>query len=119
MRVLFILPEIDSYATMHPGIGQLSAILKKAGHETDLIEFKRYEPTQVLNKIKSWKPGLIAISTNTHMFPYTKRLATEIKKRYKIPIIVGGVHMKLSPESILPEAVELSRLGWRYIKFRI
>jgi len=100
MKVLFVLLEIGSTVRVMPGIGQLSACLKIAGHQTDLVELDKYSTARVVNKITSWHPDLLAVSVNTHMFPYAKKLIAFLKKRYKVlPIYVGGIHFKLNPDS--------------------
>jgi len=65
------------------------------------VEIKIFEDIEKL--IKS-SPHLVGISASTENFSLALKYIEEIKKRTNCPIILGGVHISLLPES-LPENV--------------
>ncbi|MFH1460433.1 MAG: radical SAM protein [Candidatus Omnitrophota bacterium] len=112
MRIGFIYSEMETL-----GIQYLSSFLKQNGYTTKLFfdpqlfadtisqskslnkvfDYKK----QLFKQIEAFKPDFLAfsvLSTNYHWaFKFTK----EIKARLNIPIVWGGVHPTLDPESVL------------------
>lgn len=105
MRVLLILPQINSPCIWHTGLAYISAILKESGHQVQLFEINNYtqQITNLLDKIKEFEPAVIGISSNSHQILHAKNIAREIKKKYSLPIFVGGMHPTLQPEIIEDE----------------
>lgn len=105
MYITFIYPEIsseiNSRGSFHFGIGSLSASLKEAGHKTSLIHLTQViEKNDFLSLLNQKNPnGLIAFSSTTNDFPFVKRLARWAKEKYRLPIICGGVHPTIDPET--------------------
>ena len=66
MKVLFVYPDINvkgGALSYHFGIGSLSAVLKKAGHETALqYLYGSYDIKALLGKIKHFGTGILAIT---------------------------------------------------------
>jgi anaerobic magnesium-protoporphyrin IX monomethyl ester cyclase len=58
MKVLFVYPDINirgGALSYHYGIGTLSAVLKKNGHQTAMqYMFGFYNPQSVINKIEEF-----------------------------------------------------------------
>ncbi len=109
MKIVFVYPDLasdnpDYSGYFYHGIACLSAVLKKAGHETALIQFTKEISTQEFQKrIKTLEPGLIGFSSTTHVFPFVQTYAAAAKKVSKAPIICGGVHASLSPQEVLED----------------
>lgn len=99
MKVLFVYPDINirgGALSYHYGIGSLSAVLKKNGHQTAMQHmFGSYNPQAVINKIEDFKPDVIGITTVSFQFKFVKRLLKDIKN-YGIFTICGGPHVSLS-----------------------
>ncbi len=95
------------------GIAILSAVLKKAGHEVDLIDTTfGLKDEQILNKVKKFNPQLIAFSSLSCNFAYSKYVAKLIKEKFQIPTIIGGIHPTIAPEeSIKEECFDMICLG--------
>lgn len=114
MRILFFdIGEID-----YKGVELLSAVLKKNGHEVDLLldpGFGKhyYLKLPFLNKIIkesalidaaiAYQPDLIAMSIVTNNFLLFKEFAIKLKSRCDVPIIVGGIHPTSLPEEVIKE----------------
>lgn len=118
MRVVFIYPELSSYAnwkgSLHFGIGWLSAVLKQAGHSTSLLHLtQRVDETTFVCALEHYLPAdLIAFSSTTNDFGYTRQLAGWIKARSDVPIVCGGVHATVAPEdAISAPAIDMICIG--------
>lgn len=108
MKVLFIYPNPDiSYPFP---IGTLSAFLKKHGHQTALVNLiiakhlEKEDFEKIAKKIESFSPRLIAFSSYEPSFEWIREIAHQIKKRYQIPIIVGGYYPTLAPQEVIKES---------------
>ncbi len=103
MKILLILPKINSGCQWNVGLAFISSVLKKGGHKVSLVEYDKYPQDNdiLFQKIKSFQPGIIGIGANSHQFFYACKISDYIKKEFNIPIFVGGVHTVLKPESIL------------------
>lgn len=102
MKVLLILPKVNSDCQWNVGLSYISAVLKKNGHSVELREVRNYpkDVAGILEKIAHYDPGVIGISANSHQFKYAKLITAEIKKDFKIPVFIGGVHTILQPSAI-------------------
>lgn len=109
----------------------LSAVLKRYGHETDLVydqalfDDKNYlcikwlaklfdQKDLVLQRIVELEPDLVAFHVMTVQYQEMRELAKEIKARYRVPVIFGGIHAHSAPDTVLlPDdpAVDIVCLG--------
>ena len=100
MKILLISainPHIE-IETRYPqlGLGYLvSYARKKLGH--DAHDFKIIN-NRVKETLDSFKPDLVGISCFSPNYNIAKQYASLCKKR-KLPVIVGGIHISLLPES--------------------
>ncbi len=109
MRITFIYLDLaaddPSYSGyFYHGIAYLSAVLKKAGFETNLIQLtKEVSSAEFRERIKALKPDLIGFSATSHMFPLVQKYTAAAKESAPVPIICGGVHATLCPEEALAD----------------
>lgn len=112
MKVLFVFRNAEWL-----GIEYLSAVLKKGGHQTELlfdpgtgdIEYKlSFLKTQkiiykrFLQIAKQFKPDLFCFSMLTNLFPWCKQTMQFLKSYFPdVPIIAGGLHPTMFPELVL------------------
>ncbi len=87
-------------------IEYLSSVLKKAGHETDLIIISDYEnkdsaKNRLKKRIEIFNPDFIGFSLMTDDYLWACDLSEFIKKIKDIPIIFGGVHVTACPEEVI------------------
>jgi len=103
MRVLFVYPNIvESPKDISLGIANLSALLKQAGHKTDLIDSTfGITDKEIIRKTKQFKPDLVAITTASNDFHYALHIAELLKKNFGLPIICGGFHPTIAPEEVI------------------
>jgi anaerobic magnesium-protoporphyrin IX monomethyl ester cyclase len=114
MKVLFLNPQQEM-----GGIQCLSAFLKRAGHDTALVNdanlfdnpWVQY-PTlasifanveTVLDEIGEHDPDLIALPVVTDDFPWAVKWAKQIKSRMDTPIVFGNVHPTFNAAEVLSE----------------
>ncbi len=96
----------------------LSAMLKKNGHEVHLVydqalfDDKNYlcikpfaklldQKDLVLQQIIELEPDLVGFHVQTVQYQEMHELAGELKKRYKVPVIFGGIHPHSAPNEVL------------------
>ena len=104
MKVLFIVPKIGSQAKWLVGISFLSAVLKKAGYQVELLEIDdKKEIDQINSFIESYQPQIIGLSVNSHQYFYAVEIAKKIKSEFNLPIFLGGVHATIRPEEVVEE----------------
>lgn len=114
MKILFVYPNVVKYPKhISVGIAYLSAMLKKHGHNTSLIDTTfGMKDSKILSKVKAFAPDLVAVSCVSANFPYATHVATIIKKENKVPIIVGGIHPTADPEeALLKECFDMVCIG--------
>ncbi|MBF0233689.1 MAG: B12-binding domain-containing radical SAM protein [Desulfamplus sp.] len=104
MKYLFfyIDSQTDSAYTSGLGIASLSGYLKKHGHYTSLVYYKRQNDFKyALDKIKKEKPHIICFYSTSVGFQTVNFLSEKIRKKFPdIFQIYGGIHAILQPESI-------------------
>lgn len=122
MKILFYYRNNESL-----GIEYLSAVLKRAGHEVDLIFdpgldntffyqnrfLKVFQRKDLLvEKAVGFSPDLIAFSSITNEYPDIKMMAGMLNKRLKVPTIIGGIHPTAIPKFVLSDtAFDMVCLG--------
>ena len=123
MRVVLICSEDFSL-----GITSLSAYLKSKGYEVKVIfDPKQFEKSYsqnkflanlfarrdlILREIETFKPDIVGFSVFTSNYQWALKMARAVKKVIKVPIIFGGVHTTLVPETVISEdAVDMVCVG--------
>jgi len=122
MRVLFYYRGFESIGTEY-----LSAVLKQAGHQVELIfdpgfddnNYMRIPVLRKLNRLdrmreraRVFQPDLICFSCLTNLYPYVSKMAAMLKQELGKPTLVGGPHPSALPEFVLSnENVDMVCLG--------
>lgn len=122
MRIVFVCSGEISH-----GVGLLSSYLKKHGFEVLLIfdpnQFNKYLRNNYLSKIfsrersiieeiKQLKPDIVAFSVLSAHYQWASKLAENIKKEVNVPIIFGGIHPTLVPETVIKnDSVDMVCIG--------
>jgi len=86
------------------GLCYLAAFLKKNGFEVSLIDAEkdRLDNSAIINRIKTFMPDAIGITSTTVAFNRAHLTVTDIKLfNADIPIIIGGPHVTANPYKTL------------------
>ena len=109
MKVMFIVNDLGVNEPFGPMI--LSAILQREGHETTLGVIKK---DQLREKIKSWKPDVLAYSMMSvdiqDMYTFVESIK-DIKKENKIVSILGGPHSTLKTDCVEHPEIDAICIG--------
>jgi len=106
-------PDITNY-----GLRTLSAVLREAGHETQVIcmpDFagdgeshhvrmseERYSPPIIDRLVEICADSdLVGITLMTHYFDTAKQLTRAVKERLQLPVIWGGFHPSVRPDECI------------------
>src|SRR3989338_248259 len=108
MKVLLIYPNINSQVGFNFAIVFISAVLKKHGHDTKLINLneklaKLPDDKEIQRIIEEYRQGLIGFSSVTTQYQYALKIAKFIKGFCDIPIVCGGIHATMVPEEVIRE----------------
>jgi anaerobic magnesium-protoporphyrin IX monomethyl ester cyclase len=100
------------------GIEYLSAVLKRAGHQVELVfdpgfDDNTYIQLAVLKKLNredrmirkacAFAPDLIGFSCLTNLYPYVSRMAATLKRETGATVLAGGPHPSALPEYVLQD----------------
>ncbi|MHA1132270.1 MAG: B12-binding domain-containing radical SAM protein, partial [Candidatus Helarchaeota archaeon] len=105
MKVLFLQNNFfGNYAIM-----LLSAVLKKAGHQCDLL-IDAFEEN-IVEKTLKLNPDIIAFSITSPEREWMVKRGREIRKKFKKLIICGGPHPTYYPEAIRESFLDVICVG--------
>jgi radical SAM superfamily enzyme YgiQ (UPF0313 family) len=106
MKILLIEPNINSYALM-PTIslsvinGYINTKTKHKAEIIDLVFHKKDWKKYITKVISIEKPVMIGFSVLSFNYQDALKIARFIKQKFNITIIFGGVHVILSPQSVI------------------
>lgn len=108
-RVLLLYPNVPAVATQPPlGLMYIASVLRAAGHYPWILEGTA---DQIIDEL--WNrtpiemfPDFIGITCMSSMYHEVRKL-TEAIHQFDIPLIFGGVHATILPESLLSDDVHL------------
>ena len=87
----------------------VAAIAKRAGHDVLLVDARtlRLSKPDVADILKKFKPDAMGFMMTTYMFRETLGWAEYLKRRFPVPVIVGGYNLFIYPkESVMPDVVD-------------
>ncbi|MCK4648944.1 cobalamin-dependent protein, partial [bacterium] len=104
-----ILTLIFLYGIENRGVRYISSFLKEHGFSVNIIFFKQWvnnairppsrrEVKLLMDLLSDLESSLIGIGLGTPYLRIATQLTKEIKKRFKTPVIWGGIHPTISPE---------------------
>ena len=115
MKVMFLCRGAE-----YIGIEYLSACLKAKGHKTELIFDPGFDDTfffkapflkrlnrwpRLIDRVKSFAPDVLAVSSLTNTYPYIRQLVRQIKEAYRCYTILGGIHATAIPEFLIQDGL--------------
>jgi len=103
MKILLIYPNVvESPKDLSLGLGIISSMLKKQGHQVDLIDNTfGITKKEIINKTKRFSPDLVAVTAATNDLYKAIEICELIKKVKQVPIVCGGYHATVAPEDII------------------
>ena len=111
MRVALVHPppasEFDKHWARFPvlGLAYVAASVRRAGHEVTLLDGKLAGLTvdAICDRIADERPDLVGITCMTVEYPMAVRIATQVKSRLQVPIVLGGAHVNAVTTGALEE----------------
>ena len=114
MKILLINPPWSLSAAAPINLAELAAYVIAKGYSTEILDLN-YEISKLtakksnskklmeesLSLISRYSFDLIGITSNIVQFPVAKELIIQIKKRYKMPVVAGGVFAFYNSELFL------------------
>lgn len=100
-KILMIQLQPVPYA----GTAYLNGATLSKGHE--FVLFLNTDSECILQKIKEENPGIIGFSCMSCLAKDIIAIAKEIKKKFEVPIIIGGPHPTLFPEVIEEDCFDI------------
>jgi len=102
MKVLFIQENALSESL---GLCSLSACLKQSGHECDLLLASHAK--NLYGAVAAYRPDLIGFTVFTGMHKSLFSLIRELKRQFKVPVVLGGPHPTFYPHECFEECHEI------------
>lgn len=91
------------------GVAYIASYLKEYSKIDDL-DVIIVDKEDHMKRIQKEKPDIVGISSVTKEFSETQQFAKEVKSKFNIPVIIGGVHITSVPNS-LDTSFDLGVLG--------
>ncbi len=103
MKILFVYTDINvrgGARSYQFGIGSLSAVLKRSGHQTGLhYMYGRYDTAPLKAEIANFQPDIIAFSAVSPQFQYVRQIVADLQP-FRAFSLLGGQHATLAPECL-------------------
>jgi len=108
MKVALVKPPAtyaDWYKRPVFGICYISACLKLAGIDCRIFDayYNSWSEKETIERVVEYSPDVIGLTAMTHKSIPASCIASQLKERLNIPIIVGGCHVTALPERTLKE----------------
>lgn len=109
MKKIALIKPPSTYASWYQmptqGLVALKKHLSNSGIEVRIFDalFHQWDINILEDKVYEFKPDLVGISAMTHEIIRASSIAENIKKRFPIPIAIGGCHITALPEKTLIE----------------
>ena len=102
-RILFFNPKREKCNLSNPQIGlaMLSAVLKRAGHKIQVVDYQFCHNAIAVDKsIEQFSPDIIGVSLYTSTMKEADKII-DIVSRFDFPLLVGGPHATLYSEELI------------------
>lgn len=104
MRLHLVSDEEQSSERPKLGLGYLASYLKK--YNSDIELSLSFASDNLISDVEKVKPDIVGFSSMTHRFDFQSEQAKKIKEKFNLPIIIGGNHISLVPQS-LPKWIDV------------
>ena len=108
MKIQFLWPNFDCPIGLSIGVSYLSAALKKAGHDTNIVHVCEwldypFDLDRIESDVRAYDPDLIAVSTGFAHYPEMRQTGARLKKAIGKPILFGGIHTTQNAYPVMQE----------------
>jgi radical SAM superfamily enzyme YgiQ (UPF0313 family) len=108
MKIHFYYLNIKSTIGYPDGLGLLSSILKKEGHEVFATHIRKRANLEkvVQEDMAKFNPDVVGVSVYTTQAKYVPSIVKSVKKNSKATIIAGGVHATFIPQDLKEKGID-------------
>lgn len=87
------------------GIAYICAYLESKGFDCKIIDahFNSWSDEEILNYVEDYRPDVLGLTAMTHEISRAAYVASQLKNKLHVPIIIGGAHITALPERTLRE----------------
>lgn len=108
MRILFVYPNLDCQVGFNYGLAYISALLKRHGHETRLLNVNEklgfpLDLERIRRETEEFDPDLVGFSVVSPQYETARRIARSMKNYCSAPLLCGGMHPTMAPEQTLED----------------
>ena len=106
MKILLVYANIQTlqFAHFQHGVASISAVLKRAGHQTSLLYLNQeWDDETFAREVRRHQPDLVAFSSTTMQYPFTRRYGAVVKAKLGLPTVIGGIHATVAPEAVMDD----------------
>lgn len=101
MKIVFILPMINSAVYWHQGVASLATCCEKAGYDAFVYELYSTDFSDCLLFLEELNPDIVAATANIHQLQYIEDLFFSVKRKFSSVItMIGGVAVTIAPDSL-------------------
>lgn len=105
MRILFVNPVPPEskkvYTGYSHGIGYLSAVAKREGHETALLTLSGSDKG-FASAVAGANADVVALTATSGQWPLAARAAGEVARTFpEVPVVAGGIHSTVATEEVI------------------
>ncbi len=108
-RLLIIIK--DTALVERYGVMMLAAVLKRAGHEVDLVRAGRCSLDELVARVETLSPAALLYSAMTGEHQYLLEVNRQIKRAYRGISVFGGPHATFFPETVFESGVDAVCIG--------
>jgi radical SAM superfamily enzyme YgiQ (UPF0313 family) len=103
MKIMFVNPTLGGdFSALDISICNLATYLnERSDHKAticDMTFHRKKWQSHLRHSIAKDKPDIVGISCNSLYMNYIKKIMTEVKQEFKLPVVVGGYHPSIHPE---------------------
>ena len=102
---------VQKYFGLFPplSLAWVAAIAERAGHDVILVDARTLclSKEDVADRLRDFGPDIIGFMMTTYMFRETLEWIQFMKKRFKVPVVIGGYNLRVYPrESLSPSVID-------------
>ncbi|MBI4568600.1 MAG: B12-binding domain-containing radical SAM protein [Planctomycetes bacterium] len=105
MKILLIWTDCTTNECPRPHLGftYLVAAIRRQGRHEAAVQIFWKKPTrqEVWEVMEREKPALVGATSMTSQWPVVYPILTAVRQKYRVPVVVGGIHAAFATEGVL------------------